>query len=188
MVGSPDPEFSNTLPPKVTLIALAVFQFGLLMAAQAPMRRLLEKERLWTATVLINSMIMTLYLWHVTVMVLLMSLAYTANGFGLGITPGSAAWWSTRPLWLATLAIALVPIALLLSPLERRPRPAGVTLPSAARQVGGAALLCLGLGILAYRGIGGSADMITDVLAFALVVLGAALSGLLPLPGRSQTG
>jgi hypothetical protein len=33
MVGSPDEGLSNTLPPKVTLIALGVFQFGLLLDA-----------------------------------------------------------------------------------------------------------------------------------------------------------
>jgi peptidoglycan/LPS O-acetylase OafA/YrhL len=86
MVGSPDEGLSNTLPPKVTLIALGVFQFGLLLALEGPMRRVLESLRLWTATVLINSMIMTLYLWHITVMVLLgtihdaLSLAHHRDG------------------------------------------------------------------------------------------------------------
>jgi peptidoglycan/LPS O-acetylase OafA/YrhL len=40
MVGSPDEGLSNTLPPKITLFALGVFQFGLLLAIEAPMRRL----------------------------------------------------------------------------------------------------------------------------------------------------
>jgi peptidoglycan/LPS O-acetylase OafA/YrhL len=186
MAGSPDPGISNTLPPKITLLALAVFQFGLLMSVEAPMRRLLDGDRPWTATVLINSMIMTLYLWHVTVMVLLVSVAYLANGFGLGMEPGGTAWWWSRPLWLGTLAIALVPVALLLSPLERRSRPAGAPLPSAPRQVSGAALLCLGVAILAYLGIGGGPNVVTDITAFALVLVGAALSGLLPGLWRSQ--
>ena len=62
MVGSPDPELSNTLPPKITLLALGVFQFGLLLALEDPARKALAGLRLWTATVLINSMIMTVYL------------------------------------------------------------------------------------------------------------------------------
>jgi peptidoglycan/LPS O-acetylase OafA/YrhL len=52
MVGSPDEGLSNTLPPKITLFALGVFQFGLLLAIEAPMRRLLSNVRLWAATVL----------------------------------------------------------------------------------------------------------------------------------------
>ena len=34
MVGSPDKELSNSLPPKITLLALGVFQFGLLLAIE----------------------------------------------------------------------------------------------------------------------------------------------------------
>ena len=41
MVGSPDEGLSNTLPPKATLLALALFQFGLLMAIEGPMRKVL---------------------------------------------------------------------------------------------------------------------------------------------------
>jgi surface polysaccharide O-acyltransferase-like enzyme len=185
MVGSPGPGISNTLPPKITLLALAVFQFGLLLSLETPMRRLLNGAHLWTATVLINSMIMTLYLWHLTVMVIVVSLAYLADGFGLGLEPGSAHWWWTRPLWLAALTLALVPVALLLSPLERRARPTDAPVPTAARQVAGAMLLCLGVAVLAYLGIGGGPNAGTDVMAFALVLIGAALSGL--LPGRRRS-
>ena len=39
MVGSPDEGLSNTLPPKITLLALGVFQFGLLLAVEGPMRK-----------------------------------------------------------------------------------------------------------------------------------------------------
>ena len=46
MVGSPDPELSNTLPPKITLLALGIFQFGLLLALEEPMRRALGNLKL----------------------------------------------------------------------------------------------------------------------------------------------
>ena len=184
MVGSPDEGLSNTLPPKVTLIALGVFQFGLLLALEGPMRRALESPRLWTATVLINSMIMTLYLWHITVMVLLGAILYFANGFGFGIEPGTAAWWWTRPVWIGVLLILLFPAALALSPLERRGRRPGEAVPSAARQIGGAVLLCLGISSLAVFGYGGGVFAGQDIAAFALVVVGAGLSGLLPQLGR----
>ena len=138
MVGSPDEGLSNTLPPKATLLVLGVFQFGLLLALQNPMQRVLAGARVWTATVLINSMIMTVYLWHLTVMVLLISLLYFAGGPGLGLVPGSTAWWLTRPLWIALLLGLLTPVALLLLPLERSSRGTGSTVPSPVRQVTGA--------------------------------------------------
>lgn len=180
MVGSPDEGLSNTLPPKVTLIALGVFQFGLLLALEGPMRRALESLRLWTATVLINSMIMTLYLWHITVMVLLGSILYFAGGFGFGIEPGTTTWWWTRPLWIGVLLVLLFPAALALSPLERRGRKPGSAIPSAARQIVGAVLLCLGISLLAVFGYGGGLFAGQDIASFALVVVGAGLSGLLP--------
>ncbi len=180
MVGSPDEGLSNTAPPKITLLALAIFQFGLLLAIENPMRRMLSGLRVWAATVLINSMIMTIYLWHLTVMVIIVSLAYLAGGLGLGFEPGSSEWWLTRPLWIAILYAVLLPVALLLAPLERRARAPDATVPAAARQVGGAVLICLGVALLALFGFGNAPLPGLDIAAFLMVVAGASISGLLP--------
>jgi hypothetical protein len=180
MVGSPDESLSNTLPPKITLLALGVVQFGLLLAIEAPMRRMLVGIRPWAATVLINSMIMTLYLWHLTVMVIVVALAYLAGGLGLGLEPGSAEWWLSRPLWIGILYAALLPVTLLFSRFERRARAADATVPGAARLVGGAALLCLGVALLALYGFGSSPLPRLDIAAFLMVIGGSAISGLLP--------
>ena len=180
MVGSPDEGLSNTLPPKITLLALAVFQFGLLLSIERPVRRLLGNLRLWTATVLVNSMIMTLYLWHITVMVTFVSVLYLVGGTGLTMEPGTTEWWLSRPLWIAVLYLLLLPVALLMSPLERRAQPAGAGVPSAYRQVGGAMMICLGVALLALYGYGGGPIPRLDVASFSLVVVGAGISGLLP--------
>ncbi len=180
MVGSPDEGLSNTLPPKATLLALAAFQFGLLLAIEAPMRRLLDGLGLWTGTVLINSMIMTVYLWHITVMIIFVSLLFLAGGFGLGIEPGTSAWWYSRLVWIPVLLALLFPVALVLSPLERRAREADRAAPSPQRQVTGAVLLCFGIALLAMYGYGGGPLPRLDLLSFLLVVVGAGLSGLLP--------
>ena len=180
MVGSPDPGLSNTLPPKITLLALGIFQFGLLLSLEEPMRRALKGLRLWTATVLINSMIMTVYLWHITVMVIFAALLYLAGGIGLGIEPGTSDWWWSRPVWIAVLFILLLPVALLLSPLERRGRPADAKIPAPARQIAGALMICLGVALLAMYGYGGGPIARLDLMSFALVIVGSGISGLLP--------
>jgi hypothetical protein len=179
MVGSPDEGLSNTLPPKITLLALGVFQFGLLLAIEAPMRGMLSGVSAWAATVLINSMIMTLYLWHITVMVVVISLAYLAGGVGLGLEPGALEWWLTRPIWLAVLYAVLLPVTFLLAPLERLARPADAPVPAAARQVGGAVLICLGVAYLALFGFGSAPLPGLDIAAFVLVIAGSWTSGLL---------
>jgi peptidoglycan/LPS O-acetylase OafA/YrhL len=180
MAGSPDEGISNSFPPKLTLLMLGITQFGLLLAIEGPMRRILTGSRLWAATVLINSMIMTLYLWHLTVMVIIIALAYLAGGLGLGLEPGSADWWITRPIWIAVLLAAVLPVTLLLSPLERRAHAADAAAPAASRLVGGAALLCLGVALLALFGFGSAPLPWLDIAAFLMVVAGAAISGLLP--------
>ena len=180
MVGSPDPGLSNTLPPKITLLALGVFQFGLLLAMEGPMRRALNNLKLWTATVLINSMIMTVYLWHITVMIVVLGLLYLAGGPGLGIEPGTTLWWLSRPVWIALLLVLLTPIALMLSPLERSSRSASAAIPSAPRQIAGALMICLGVSLLAMYGYGGGPIERMDAAAFALVLIGSGISGLLP--------
>ncbi len=179
MVGSPDEALSNSRPPKITLLVLGIFQIGLLLAIEQPMRRLLAGLRVWAATVLINSMIMTLYLWHLTVMVIVVSLLYLAGGPGLGLQPGSPEWWLTRPIWIAVLYAVLLPVTLLLAPLERRVRAADAVVPAAARQVGGAVLICVGVALLALLGFGSAPLPGLDVAAFVMVVAGAAISGLL---------
>lgn len=180
MVGSPDPGLSNTLPPKITLLALGIFQFGLLLSLEEPMRRALKGLRLWTATVLINSMIMTVYLWHITVMVIFAALLYLAGGIGLVIEPGTSDWWWSRPVWIAVLFVLLLPVALLLSPLERRSGPADAKIPAPARQIAGALMICLGVALLAMYGYGGGPLPRLDLMSFSLVIVGSGISGLLP--------
>ena len=180
MVSSPDEGASNTLPPKVTLLALGLVQFGLLLALEGPMRRVLARTRLWAATVLINSMIMTVYLWHMTVMAGVVAVIYYTGGFGLGVEPGTPGWWWTRPIWISMLLVILLPIAMSLSVFERRPRRPGAPVPPAVRQIFGATMLCLGLAVLALIGYGGDGVPWLDNTAFVFVIVGAGISGLLP--------
>jgi hypothetical protein len=135
-------------------------------------------------------MIMTVYLWHITVMVILVALLYLAGGIGLGAEPGSAAWWLWRPAWIGMLLLLLVPAALPLSLFERSGRSSEAESPSAIRQIVGALLLCLGVAMLAMFGYGGGpipnlsiGSVELDVGSFVLVIAGAAISGLRPRLG-----
>ena len=179
MIGSPDMVLSNTTPPKVTLVALGLFQFYLLLTLEKPLRRKLESLRLWTATVLINSMIMSIYLWHVTVMIAMIALLYWLGGPGLGFEPGAAGWWASRPVWVVALLFLLIPLALVLSPLERMSRAGDGRVLAPLRQIAGAALVCLGIALLALFGYGGVSPWL-DIASFALVCGGAIVGGLLP--------
>jgi peptidoglycan/LPS O-acetylase OafA/YrhL len=177
MAGSPGEAVSNTLPPKVTLIALGLAQFGLLLALEKPAQRFLSRQRAWTSTVIVNTMIMTIYLWHMTVLLLVLAGSHLSGGIGLALQPGSAAWWWSRPLWLALLACLLVPLALLLSPLERVSRPAGAPVLPTWRLVGGAMMAGFGITLATLNGFDGSLLSWVSSGAIALVLGGAWVSG-----------
>ena len=184
MVSMGTQEISNSLPPRITLLALGVAQTGLLLALEKPARRLLQRGALWTATVLINGVIMTVFLWHVTALVTAIGLIFITirweSFYLLSTVPGTAAWWLTRPLWIAALLVVLIPFVYLFNRFERigqpRPTPAApAPAPPVWQLLPGCALVCLGLSILTLRGIPTQTWPGINLLALSLPFLGAAL-------------
>jgi hypothetical protein len=175
MLTVPGAEFSNTRPPTVALVALAATQFGVTRLLETPVRRWLERTTPWAATILVNGSIMTLFLWHSTVQVLMIGLAYAMGGMGLGWEPGSFAWWLTRPLWLGVMLAALLPVVALFSRFEQGARRASGPGLSAAAQVTGAVLLCLGIAMLAGGGMSSPGFPWIRVIPAATVAAGSVL-------------
>jgi hypothetical protein len=174
MVGVPGELVSNTTPPKVTLIALAIVQGGVLFALQAAARRWLARRSAWTATVLINANIMTLFIWHLTATTLVVLGSYLAGGVGLHLQPGSNAWWWSRIPWVAANAIALVPLVLAFGRFER-PRPIEAPPASPWRYVMSALAIGGGLALLAGQGVGGYGPLGLNVWGLALAFTGICL-------------
>lgn len=181
MIGVPGSDLSNSMPPTLALLALGNVQIGLALALEGPMRRLLDKAWLWTATVLVNGMIMTVYLWHLTAFVLVMVAAWLLGGIGLDVAPGSAEWWLARPVWFALYLIALLPLIGLFSPFERMGGQGGVRQVPHWRLFLGLALICLGLTLTAAISIA-SPEGVTGlrIWVVALPFIGAALVGFGP--------
>jgi hypothetical protein len=184
MVGVPGADVNNTLPPRLPLLALGVFQGGVLLTLEAPLTRWLHRRRPWTATVLVNSMIMTIYLWHLTAMVLLLAVLLLFDGFGLHVSAGSGQWWITRPVWLIVAAAVTIPIVLLMARFERPRRE--IRSPSPVEGVGAVVLIVIGLALLAYYGIGGADGL--NWPALALVAFAAVVGRVVPLRSGSSGG
>ena len=185
MVGSPDSEISNTLPPKITLLALAIAQFAMVLMLERPVNKWLANVKIWAATVLVNSMIMTLYLWHITAMLALVFAAWLVGGMGLTLVPGELDWWLTRPLWIAILFACLLPIALPLSPIERTARPENWRTNN-CQLVFGAVLICAGIAVIATFGIGSTAALIQGYGAVTATFVGAAIAGVMGIGKRER--
>ena len=183
MIGVPGADITNSMPPTLALLALGVTQTGLVLLLEPLGRRMLENLTLWTSTVLMNGMIMTVYLWHLTAYVLVMVAAWIAGGVGLHMTPGSGEWWLTRPVWFVLYIAALLPLIAIFARFERGMGAATREAPVPRWQlVLGMVLICTGLAMTAAISIA-SPDGVTGVRLWvvALPFIGAALVGFGPL-------
>lgn len=152
MVGVPGVEFGNTGPPSAALLALGLTQIGLAMALQGPLRRFLSKPGPWTATILVNSSIMTVYVWHMTAMTLTIGAMLAIGGPFAAIVPGTGLWWATRPLWIALLAVATVPFMAIFQRFERPSREGSVD-RSTAGSIAIAVAICVSYTSVAAKGM-----------------------------------
>lgn len=155
MVGLATDEFSNMDPPTLAIVALLAWQIGLALWLRAPVTRWLESPRVWTAVVGVNSVIMTAFLWHLTVLVIAIGVLYPL-GFPQPEV-GTTFWWLLRPAWIGVLIVLLGALVAVLGPIERvaltRRRPASERSPGSASLAVVAAVATL-WGVLGFA-IGG---------------------------------
>jgi fucose 4-O-acetylase-like acetyltransferase len=175
MVGLDTQGVNNSQPPKVTLVALAVFQAGLLLALEGPARRWLDRERVWAGVVLLNGRIMTIFLWHLTAMMTLIGASLLLDGFGLRVAVDTPEWWLTRPLWLAALVTTTLPFVVVFGRYER-PDPDYRPPPPVWQPVAAVIATCVGLGLLA--GLGVSDEKGLNGLALSLPFAAAVAGGI----------
>ena len=180
MIGVPGAELSNSMPPTLALLALGIAQTGLALALEKPARKMLDGLTAWTAAVLINGMIMTVYLWHLTAFVLVMIAAWLLGGVGLHVEPGSTAWWLARPIWFVLYIALLFPFILLFARYESGGKTAEGDVTH-ARLILGMLMICTGLAMTAAISIASPLG-VTGVRLWvvALPFLGAALVGFGP--------
>ncbi|HLZ36313.1 MAG TPA: acyltransferase [Mycobacteriales bacterium] len=199
MVAVPGEAVSNTAPPSLALLALAVTQTGIALLLRGPGTRMCARPWVWAATVAGNRVVMSLYLWHLVPVVAAAALLYPTGVFPSPAI-GTAAWYALRPLWLAVLVVLFAPLLVAVARFERPStvsrslRPPGGPWRAAevaAAEVAAAAVLaaCAGLVVLTVRGLGsGWAGVpVAGLLPYAA---GVALFRLLaawtapPAPGR----
>lgn len=180
MVGLDTAQITNSYPPRVTLAFLGMFQAGLVLIAEPLLARWMRRSGAWTFVVAVSSLIMTLYLWHLTAMVILIAVGMLAGGAGFGIEPLSPVWWWTRPIWFAILSVMTIGLALVFGRWERPSRDLRPA-PPWWRPVLAVLLVCAGLGLLAALGIADEDGL--NGLILTLPIAGVILGGVVSLPG-----
>ncbi|MGO4596819.1 acyltransferase family protein [Terrabacter sp. 2RAF25] len=103
MVGLPGEAVSNMAPPTAALLAQGIGICGLAVVLRPAMARVLARPRVWRVVVSAAPFAMTAFLWHLTA---LMAVLLGLRAVGLEQPAiGSWAWWLSRPLLFAVLAV-----------------------------------------------------------------------------------
>jgi surface polysaccharide O-acyltransferase-like enzyme len=120
MVATVGQERSNILPTTVTIALVAVLQLGVVLLVRAPVTRWLRRPRAWRPVVAGNAVIMTVFLWHMTALLVVLA-TLGALGVALPAEP-TAGWWLARPFWLVAPAPVLAVLVAVVGRFEWAPR------------------------------------------------------------------
>jgi hypothetical protein len=117
MVGVDIEPVSNMSPPSLAIVGLAVWQVGLAMWLREPVRRWLARPGPWQATIAVNSVIMTVFLWHLSALLVTIVALYPLD-LGQEVI-ATARWWLERPIWVIGPLLVLVPVVAVFRRFER---------------------------------------------------------------------
>ncbi|MEV0804878.1 acyltransferase [Micromonospora sp. NPDC050200] len=119
MIEVPGERLDNTSPPSLALLALATLQLGVILLLHHPVERWLRRPRPWRAVIGVNAVVMTVFLWHLTAVVVLIGVLTTVHW--LPSPPvGGGSWYAFRALWLLMLTAVLLALIAVLGPIEAR--------------------------------------------------------------------
>ena len=123
LLGTDVEPISNAYPPTVCFLLGGVWSIGAVMLVRPRLRSWLERDRPWRFTIVVNSVIMTLFLWHMTAFLIAVLLLWPL-GFGHQLD-STARWWAERPVWEVVPGAILLAIVAVVGRFERvGPRPA----------------------------------------------------------------
>jgi hypothetical protein len=117
LLGTDIEPISNAYPPTVCFMAGGVWAIGALMLLRHRFTRWLERPGPWKVTIFLNSVIMTLFLWHMTAYLIAILLLWP---LGLGHQHDSTpTWWIERFVWILAPAGILAGLIAIFGRFER---------------------------------------------------------------------
>jgi peptidoglycan/LPS O-acetylase OafA/YrhL len=112
MVGVPGERWSNMAPPTFVMVALLLFQIGVIEVLRPTMERVLQRPRWRLVNDTINRFALPLFLFHSTGMAIARFLLWFWTGHKSDRYP-DLVWWLTRPLYLIGPLICTLPVIML---------------------------------------------------------------------------
>ncbi|MEV4735349.1 MULTISPECIES: acyltransferase family protein [unclassified Microbacterium] len=120
---------ANQWPPTTPMAVLAVIQAAGLTLLHRPLTALMRTRAAQGAVFVIGSRLMTIYLWHLPVIMILIGIQLVLP---LPMpAPGSAIWWWTRPVFLLLVLAVVWAASLWLVRFEAAPAPGAPRFPGA---------------------------------------------------------
>jgi fucose 4-O-acetylase-like acetyltransferase len=118
LLGTDAPgEISNAYPPTVCFLLADIWSIGAVMLLRPSLSRWLQRPRPWKVTIFLNSIIMTLFLWHMTAAFVVLLVLWP---IGVGHQQDSTAgWWLLRPVFIGLSALVLAAIVAVVGRFER---------------------------------------------------------------------
>lgn len=189
MVGMPGAEVSNMAPPTVALALHSVVLVCVVTLLDGALQRLAAVPAVWRPATWVNLVAMTLYLWHLPVLVAVTTLAHTLS-LDRPVRLGDDGWpvpdgWGyllgSLVLW-TVYAVGVWAVVRLMWPFEHAPlvwwdAPPRSTAPSLRAATWVAALGCVGVGVstlvLSGTGLAGFPWRIVDYAGLPLSAAGA---------------
>lgn len=155
LVGIDSQQLKNMSPPSLLLAGHAIMMCALAIAAAPAITRWARRPRVWWLTVIGNSGAMTLYLWHIP---LLLGMHLVFDYLGYPRFPGAPHFVALSVLQMAVMVLAVGAAFVVLRPLENDPLPfwdGGFVGQPGLRSAAVGALLCVaGAATLASVGWG----------------------------------
>ncbi|HEX2551280.1 MAG TPA: acyltransferase, partial [Nocardioidaceae bacterium] len=116
----------NLNPPTLPLVFLGLAQAATLRLLKRPLSALMRTRVMKGIVFLVGTRLMTIYLWHLPVIIALSGLALLIPG--ASPDPGSSTWWLTRPIEYVLVLVVLFGLSFLVGRWEQ-PRELGPTPP-----------------------------------------------------------
>ena len=107
---------TNLNPPTVPLIALAVAQACVLRLLRPALALLMSAHAARAVVFIVGSRLMTVYLWHLPIILIITGASLLIPG--AAPTPGSAAWWWSRPVLYIVVLLAVFALSFLVGRWE----------------------------------------------------------------------
>jgi hypothetical protein len=118
MVGTGDHQLSNTSPPSLLMAGHAIVLSALAILAAPAIARWAQRPRVWWWAAVGNSGAMTLYLWHMPV---LLGMHLLFDSLGLPRYPGQPDFLALTLVQLLLMVAAMAVLFVVLRPLENNP-------------------------------------------------------------------